>query len=128
MLAKELKIKNLMQQRAFITERIKKRFESLDGATSAIYVGQLFEENIAYFKHEGFKIISIEPGVVLEAKYQPVHIFLIDENNLNLSADEMDEMSNTEIRKAPEDTSKEEIENLFNSLISELSKEHEYYR
>ena len=119
MLAKELKIKNLMQQRAFITERIQKRFDSLDGDTVFIYVGQLFGENILYFKNEGFKIISIEPGVVSEAKYLPIHIFLIDESSINYSDEELDKIVNhTEIRKPLEDNSDDEIGALLSSLFS----------
>ena len=58
MLAKEIKIKNLMVQRKFITEQLKLRLENpcMDGDSTYNYIGYIFPENIKYLEDEGFSI------------------------------------------------------------------------
>ena len=63
MLAKEIKIANIKQQRLFIEEQLKKFLgddRPRDGDVSYPYVGYVFPENIVYFEKEGFDVIEIE--------------------------------------------------------------------
>ena len=73
MLAKELKIANLMAQRNYILnvieDRIKKPFKNGDPLIK--YRGEMFTENIRYFTDEGFKIDQIMVGDM------PVNLFRI---------------------------------------------------
>lgn len=105
MLAKELKIANIMQQRAFITEAIKKHMRCSDGDPSFGYIGQLFKENIEYFRNEGFDITSFEPGTLPETKYMPLHIFVVDESKVKLSDEEWDEAKKINLEDIPNSSS-----------------------
>lgn len=88
MLAKEVKVNNLMRQRNFIKKALLARANAPDCDPSWSYIGQIFPENIDYFKEQGYKIdrfcSSQDLGLTL-GKY--IYVFNVS-NDVKLSREE----------------------------------------
>ena len=89
MLAKELKIKTLKQQREFIKEQLKQiPAGRKDGDTSYRYVGYIHPEVIEYFENEGFVVTRIKSDLLTAmAKGLPVYLFTV--GNIKLTEEEL---------------------------------------
>lgn len=77
-LGKDLKIKNLMAQRDYIIDQLKKMLEEPDedGNAAYGYVGYVFPENIDYFRLEGFGVRRFETDAILQTTMgMPIYIF-----------------------------------------------------
>ena len=102
MLAKEIKIRNLKQQREFIRRMLElhKSIPEIDGNTAYCYEGELFPEVIEYFEKEGFTIRQFfsadgEWEAVSDEGF-PMYLFTIDDE-IELSEEEMKQAEDMEI-------------------------------
>lgn len=78
MLAKDIKIKNIMTQRAFIMAQLSVMLESPreDGNSAYTYVGHIYPENRYFFRMEGFNVAKVESDMLMAAtKGIPVYLF-----------------------------------------------------
>ena len=114
MLAKEIKIKNLKQQREFIESELKclSLFPRNDGDPSYLYIGNLFPEVSEYFEQRGFDVSQVmtldgSSEVLTDTGY-PVYLFTISDE-LILNGNELKEAEEVEIYLFLEDITEEEF-------------------
>ena len=118
MLAKELKIKTLKQQREFIKEQLKQiPAGRKDGDTSYRYVGYIHPEVIEYFENEGFVVTRIKSDLLTAmAKGLPVYLFTV--GNIKLTEEELKQAE--EYEAETEDDDDADDEDVVDDLIKEL--------
>ena len=78
MLAKDIKIKTILRQRAFIAEQLLQSGESKnrDGDPAYQYSGHIYPENIEYFENEGYDVTPVKSDMLTAMlKGLPIHIF-----------------------------------------------------
>ena len=84
MLAKEIKIRNIKQQRDFIMNQLKEylmEHPRNDGNTAYRYVGHVLPEIVDYFKGEGFDVKCLISDMILSATQgMPIYLFTISDN------------------------------------------------
>ena len=113
MLAKEIKIKNLKQQREFIESELKclSLFPRNNGNPSYVYIGNLFPEVSEYFEQQGFVVSQVMTldgnSEVLTDTGCPAYLFTISDE-LMLSEEELKEAEEVEISLFLEDIMEEE--------------------
>ena len=116
-LAKEIKIQNLIRQRNFITKQLLKIKGGIkDGDTTYRYVGHVFEENVAYFESEGFKVTKVESDM-MTAKHdgKPAYLFVV--GDVELSDDEMKEAEAIKIKEAEDEPHCGSFDALMSSIL-----------
>lgn len=121
MLAKKFKIETLKQQREFICEQLKNKFEiakKTNGDMSYIYEGYLYHEVEEYFKKEGFVItpVSREGGNPI------LYVFTID---CELKEEDLIAAEEVEYH---EPSVNEEIANSLGSMVEFLNQANEIAR
>ena len=121
MLAKEIKIRTIKQQREIIKEAINNIASYKgDGDSAYIYVGHVYPENIEYFKSEGFEVTKLESDLLIAfAKGMPVYLFTI-RDDVVLTEEEMQQAEAVNIQEQ-EDRRTITLEELF-----EQSDPYEY--
>lgn len=89
MLAKEIKIKTIKQQREFIENWIKKLVDhQKDGDASFPYCGHIYPEVVKYFEEEGFKVDKITSDTIFPiTKGKPIYLFSV-QDDITLSDEE----------------------------------------
>ncbi len=75
MLARDIKIRQLIEQREYIERKLEGAMERRNGDCSYIYTGHLYPENVEYFRREGFSINLVESDA-LKATTMGVPVFL----------------------------------------------------
>ncbi|MBQ2835882.1 MAG: hypothetical protein IJE68_03510 [Clostridia bacterium] len=91
MLAKDIKIKTLLRQRAFIEEQLSSASDSRneDGDPAYCYTGYIYPENIEYFKNEGFDVTRVKSDMLTAArKGLPSYLFTPN-NDIELGMNDM---------------------------------------
>lgn len=89
MLAKEIKIRTIKQQREFIENVIDKTVaKQSDGGCTFRYIGYVYPEVIKHFEEEGFKVeINTSDGVLIQTHGLPLCIFTV-RDDITLSDEE----------------------------------------
>lgn len=99
MLAKEVKINNLKQQREFIRRQLEKDKEPNEcGETLYRYFGYILPENIEYFKKEGYDIKCFNSEIFMaHSQGVPMYAFTIREDII-LNNEELKEAEAVEVK------------------------------
>ncbi|MBR6033837.1 MAG: hypothetical protein IKP28_03765 [Clostridia bacterium] len=92
MLARDIKKRQLFQQRRFIQKGLDRTVTRKgDGDCSYLYIGHLYPENVEYFRKEGFSICLIE-SETLKGKTLGIPVFLFTvASDVRLTPEEMTE-------------------------------------
>lgn len=93
MLAKDIKVGTLFQQRDFIEAQLKGALKpERDGDPSYSYIGYIYPENLDYFENEGYTVQNVCGSDVLTAitKGRPMYLFT-PKTDLTLSEEELQE-------------------------------------
>lgn len=91
MLAKKLKIRTLLRQRNYIEEQLNQIGNNEEVDPDYCHIGHIFQENIEYFKKEGFEITRVESDMFTAmAEGAPVYLF-IPKDDIVLNKEEIKE-------------------------------------
>ena len=106
MLAKEIKIRNLIRQREFIKKQLD--LTLLNGNAAVSYVGEVFPENLDYFHdEEGYDVQRLDSKEILTANMgMPIYVF-----------------SSSDVKLTPEELEKAESYDLETALREQLVNE-----
>ncbi len=113
MLAREMKIKTIKQQREFIKAALSAYRK--DGNPSYSYVGQVYPEVVHYFEKEGYFVTKLNfEGLLVRTAGQPVYRFTI--SDFHLTDDEFKEAEDYKPENTPDNLS---FEDFLKELVSE---------
>lgn len=120
MLAKEIKIKTLKQQREFILKELTHLPECRkDGNCLYRYVGYIYPEVIEYFRNEGFTVTEIKSDFITAlSEGSPVYIFTVSDD-IKLSEKEMEQAE--EYNYSRDDNFPSNFSDFMSDLLMELN-------
>ena len=97
MLAKEIKIRNLIRQRDFIKEQLD--LTLLNGNAAVSYVGEVFLENFEYFTEEGLTVRKLDSERIL-AENMGMPIYVFSARNADLTPKELEKAESYDLKTA----------------------------
>ena len=117
MLAKEIKIRNIVKQREFIRKKLE-GMNRIDGNTLYTHIGHIFPEVLKYFKEEGFDVeITIPDGPNVVVSGSKLYLFSINDN-ISLSEEELEMAEKIAKNDSDEDLGDQIMTDIFNKILN----------